>query len=232
MQKYWFPIEKILRHHYQQCDEKQYKKILEIGPGITPFSKATHLIDTDESVAEKAKDSDKNYFFINICVEKFPFSDFFFDFGYSRHTFEDIWNPLQAFIEMSRTCRSGFIETPSPLVELTKGVDSGSADLPDPDYRGYVHHRYIIWTDSESNTLYFLPKMPIVEHLTFSENFQEMINFYLGNEYYWNNYYEWDENKKQAIVFLDFEKKTFDMYLTTSILKSIEHTTQYIKKLQ
>ena len=67
---------------------------------------------------------------------------------------------------------------------------------------------------------------------TAAENFQEMINFYLKDEYYWNNYYEWDENKKQAIVFLDFEKKTFDSYLTTSILKSIEHTTQYIKKLQ
>jgi len=231
MQKYWFPIEKIVGFYQRQCEEKQFRRILEIGPGGTPFSKATHLIDTDESVAEKAKESDKNFYFINICVKTFPFGDFFFDFGYSRHTFEDIWNPLHAFTEMTRTCRSGFIETPSPLVELTKGVDCTSENLADPSYRGYVHHRYIIWTDMESNTLYFLPKMPIVEHLRFSNEFQEMINFYLKDEYYWNNYYEWDDSKKYGIVFLDFDKKTFDSYLTTSILKSIEHTKKFIKEL-
>jgi len=214
MQKYWFPNKKIVEFYQRQCEEKQFRRILEIGPGGTPFSKATHLINTDESVAEKAKESDKNFYFINICVKTFPFGDFFFDFGYSRHTFEDIWDPLHAFTEMTRMCRSGFIETPSPLVEL------------------HYRYRYIIWTDKESNTLYFLPKMPIVEHLTFSKEFQEMINFYLENEYYWNNYYEWNETKKYAIVFLDFDKKTFDSYLTTSIVKSIEHTTQYIKKLQ
>jgi hypothetical protein len=223
MQKFWFPIQSILNNLYRQCDDNKFSLVLEIGPGSTSFAKATHLIDFDPAVT--VADPTKKMFFLNICLEKFPFADFFFDFGYSRHTFEDIWNPIVAFTEMTRTCRSGFIETPSPLVELTKGVDAGSPGAPDPSYRGYVHHRYIIWTDTDTNTLCFLPKMPIVEHLTFAPDFQKLIDFHLQNEFFWNNYYSWDTTTAPAISFLDFDKKTYDSYLTTSILKSIQHTT-------
>ena len=31
------------------------------------------------------------------------------------------------------------------------------------NYCGYIHHRYIVWTDIETNTLYFLPKYPFLE---------------------------------------------------------------------
>ena len=230
MQKFWFPIQSILNNLYRQCDDNKFSLVLEIGPGSTPFAKATHLIDSDSAVT--VADPSKSFFVLNICLEKFPFADFFFDFGYSRHTFEDIWNPLLAFSEMTRTCRSGFIETPSPLVELTNGVDActGGSEFK---YRGYVHHRYIIWTDSDTNTLFFLPKMPIVEHLTFSPYLQNLINFYLKNEFFWNNYYSWDPSAGHlpAIVFLDFNKATYDNYLAISIEKSIAHTTLFLNTL-
>ena len=124
---------------------------------------------------------------------------------------------------MTRTCRSGFIETPSPLVELSNGVDActGGSEFK---YRGYVHHRYIIWTDSDTNTLFFLPKMPIVEHLTFSPYLQNLINFYLKNEFFWNNYYSWDPSAGH-------NKATYDNYLDISIEKSIAHTTLFLDTL-
>lgn len=46
---------------------------------------------------------------------------------------------------------------PSPLVELTKGVD-GNIRFSN-HYIGYVHHRYIVWSDLEENTIYFFPNM-------------------------------------------------------------------------
>ena len=62
---------------------------------------------------------------------------------------------MNAFNEITRVCKTGYIETPSPLIEFSTNVDSG-----DSPYKGYIHHRYFVWSDIKTNTLYFLPKYP------------------------------------------------------------------------
>jgi hypothetical protein len=142
-EKYWSPIYSIRQ---ELCNKYQGKTVLEIGPGVIPFEVATHFVDCTEN---------KEYEKIDIDKDQLPYSDCDFDFLYARHVVEDIQNPGFAFKEMIRVAKSGYIETPSPLVECTKNVDGkGLCYL----YRGYIHHRYIVWTETDTNTLCFLPK--------------------------------------------------------------------------
>jgi hypothetical protein len=46
MQKHYSPNLEILSHVENLCSDKT--KILELGPGLTPFSKATHLCGWDQ----------------------------------------------------------------------------------------------------------------------------------------------------------------------------------------
>ena len=77
------------------------------------------------------------------------------DFVYSRHTLEDIQNPDFCMNEIIRISKSGYIETPSPLIETAKGIDAPDKRM---NYAGYIHHRYIIWSNIEKCEIYILPK--------------------------------------------------------------------------
>ena len=97
--------------------------------------------------------------------------------------------------EIIRCCKSGYIETPSPLIEVTKGVDGFDySNL----YSGYIHHRYIIWSDIEKCEIFFLPKYSniIDNFFILNENYIDMIN---KNPYMWNNYFIW-KNKQPKIT--------------------------------
>ena len=77
---------------------------------------------------------------------------------------EDIQNPDFALNEITRVTKyGGYIETPSPLIEVTKNVDgSGFSN----SYCGYIHHRYIVWSNIQKNEIYFLPKYScILDHI-------------------------------------------------------------------
>ena len=110
------------------------------GSGTAKFPVATHLLDFNE--IENGDTSIK----LDLDFDKFPHINNFFEFIYCRHTLEDIQNPVNAFNEFIRISKVGYIETPSPLVEIMKGVDAQNI------YRGYIHHRYIVWSDLETNT--------------------------------------------------------------------------------
>jgi ubiquinone/menaquinone biosynthesis C-methylase UbiE len=223
--KFWQPNELIIQKLSNYCETNKYKNILEVGPGFMPFPKSNYFIDT----FDKKED---NYFKIDIDYEKFPFPNDNFDFIYCRHVLEDIQNPLNAFNEIIRVCKSGFIETPSPLIEFSVGVDSGDAK-----HKGYIHHRYFVWSDIKNNTLYFLPKYPIIEHYKTNIEFIKKINK-LANEYpvYWNNYYMWDENNKPNIYIyrngINFElQKEYVDLINEAIFKSFEYTNYIINKI-
>ena len=133
---YWFPntlINKIIENY---CLTNKFKTNLEIGPGFAPFTCATHFIGSNEKIS--------NYIEIDIDYQTFPFETNFFDFIYCRHVMEDIQNPDFALKEMFRVSKyGGYIETPSPLIEITKDVDGNPfSNL----YCGYIHHRYIVWS--------------------------------------------------------------------------------------
>ena len=113
---YWFPNTIILEKLIQFCISKNFKKILEIGPGKTPFPLATTIVGFNETV--------KDYIDINIEHTPLPFEDQSFDFLYCRHVLEDINYPVFALKEMFRVSKWVYIETPSPMVEMSRNIDA------------------------------------------------------------------------------------------------------------
>jgi SAM-dependent methyltransferase len=219
----WAPIKEIYDKITENHDLLNYKNVLNVGGNSgTKFQPSTHIIDI-------VKNDEKNVYKVDIDFDRFPFSDKFFQYCVCRHTLEDIQNPLHAFQEIKRVSYSGFIETPSPLAEICK-VDGGN-----PSYRGYIHHRYYVWSELENNTLYFLPKYPHTEHFLFplETKYNEILN---NNPVYWNNYYEWSADNN-ANIFLYRHGVNMDInndyinILTRAVRKSIEYTNAFISNL-
>lgn len=204
------------------------ENVLDVGCGGVPFPKATHLMDFNNK-----KIPDKTVFQVDLDYDLFPYQDSHFNFTYCRHTLEDIQNPLHAFKEIVRVSKRGFIETPSPLIELVRGVDGSSFTNK---YRGYIHHRYIVWSDHITNTLHFLPKYPIIEYIVNDEALKKYV--YVANRYsvYWNNYYVWDETNKPNIIVYRNDvnmkiKSDFSQILDQAVLSSILYTNKFISEL-
>jgi hypothetical protein len=213
VQKFYYgPIQEVVDFF---ANKYRNKNVLEIGPGDVPFPSATHTIGYSEKV---------NYTEIDIDTQKIPFGDHFFDFTYCRHVLEDIQNPDFAMSEMFRVSKCGYIETPSPLVEVTKGVDN----FGDAKYRGYIHHRYIVW--SHNNTVYFLPKYPIIEY---SIPEDEPMSHLLKFPGYWNNYIVWNADTKVVVYKNGVNMKINKDYaklINRAVEESIQSTDEFMKR--
>ncbi len=116
-----------------------------------------------------------------------PFADNEFDFVYCRHVLEDLYNPFFACDEMSRVAKAGYIETPSPLAEICRGMNR-TEDGGVAQWRGYSHHRYFVWVEDEA--LNFIPKMPLIEYFNFG-NEHIIGNNLKAKDILWNSYYFW-----------------------------------------
>lgn len=213
MFKYYSPISEILSYLIEK--QKNGKRILEIGPGNCPFPLANYFIDH--------KPWNPNVLVLDVCNERFPFEDQFFDFVYARHVLEDVQNPQAVFKELVRVGKTGYIETPSVMAEITPFIDGNS-----PIYKGFIHHRYIFWNSED--TLMCIPKYPVIEYIPTLK-----VNNLLEDCYNWNNYYEWDQNKKAKIkeLKLDIDYNIFTEYLPI-LNKSVKHslkTCQDFKKV-
>ena len=179
--KYHSPNKLVL--NYVASLIKPDAKVLEIGPGFEPLPQATHFCGWTDEEASRLK----NYTKVNVSEERLPYADNEFDFVYLRHVIEDLWNPINCLNEISRIAKEGWIETPSPLCEMTKGVDWQEG--ANPPWRGYAHHRYFVWNDS--NVLKILPKFPMVD---FYENFnQAKLEELLKIEFNWGTYYHFKD---------------------------------------
>lgn len=218
---YWSPIQNVISSIEGYCKKNNYTNILEIGPGNIPFSLAKTFIGCNEKV--------NNYIDLDIDVNRLPFEDKTIDFIYSRHTLEDIQNPDFAMNEIIRVSKSGYIETPSPLIEITKGIDSFDKSH---NYTGYIHHRYIVWSDIQKNEIYFLPKYNSV-----LDNYVSLdipIETY-KDPFYWNNYFIWKESSPTIIMYkngVNFNKnqKFIQDYLylvNEAVNKSIVNTNYF-----
>ncbi len=145
---HWGPITQVVDYVASLIPEGA--RVLEIGPGHAPFRRATHFVDN-------VPRGDLPITMCDCASEPLPFPDKSFDFIYCRHVLEDMFNPFPLVKEMSRVGKAGYIETPSPIAELCRGVDGGA-----PYYRGYHHHRFIVWM--RDDVLHFVSKYPIVEY--------------------------------------------------------------------
>jgi SAM-dependent methyltransferase len=231
---YWGPNSFIIKMIEQICTTNKYEKVLEIGPGTIQFKFATDFIGCNETI--------KNYIDIDIDKQTFPFDNEQFDFIYCRHVLEDIQNPDFALQEIFRVTKfGGYIETPSPLIEITKDVDANSISNM---YCGYIHHRYIVWANIEKNEIYFLPKYScILDHMLkiTEETKSHLYNLINNYPVYWNNYFLYDSKNKPTVIMykngVNFNCKSnnynmiyeYIQLVTRAINESIENTNYFIK---
>jgi hypothetical protein len=196
-------------------------RVLEIGPGDRPLPRADIYVDFAE-----IKSGDRGRFVqCDAARELLPFADKEFDFVYCRHLLEDTWNPFAICAEMSRVAKSGYIETPSPLAELCRGVDD--TKLP---YRGYHHHRWIVWDNRGQLT--FVTKYPVVEYLGCDDAVLAG-NLRLGPRY-WNTYHLWNDriDVRHLQGPLDFDiPREYPRLLGEAVSESIKSSDQFMARI-
>ena len=223
IKKYHKPIKFVLNYITKQI--KPGAKVLEIGPGFEPFEKATHFCGWTDEESKRLK----NYTKVNVSEEKLPYVDNEFDFVYLRHVVEDLWNPINCLNEVSRVAKEGWIETPSPICEMTRGIDG--LDGISPPWRGYAHHRYIVWNDS--NVLKILPKFPMVDiYDNFNQNKLEellKIPFNWGTFYHFKdkvNYKLLQMGREADFTFIDY---SYNELIQSAINEGFKENTKILK---
>lgn len=104
-------------------------------------------------------------------------------------------DPVEALTKFVSTTETGFIETPSPMLELLRGVD---VDAGARKCRGYFQHRYIMWT--HENVLHIVPKLPCIEQMEFVDEerlWYECVNVY---PIFWHNYMSYSGKAMQYMM--------------------------------
>lgn len=196
------PIIQVIDYYYKFIKENKFTRILEVGPGNATMSNlTTHVIDHQ---LEKWGIQGVVAWNIDMGVEPIPVEDNYFDFVFCRHVLEDLNNPMQAFAELKRVAKNGYIETPSPQIE---SLLIGPWNKPRlHKARGWHHHRFLLWSDWTTNTLYALPKYPIIDFIqpqngsVFGHRDTERQAVELCSSYsnLWNNYYSWIDANTSA----------------------------------
>lgn len=174
---HWGPVPEVVK--WLNASIPADAKVLEIGPGTAPFRRADVFVDFVDIAGVPKEKMVK----CDIATEKLPFADKEFDFVVCRHTLEDMYNPFPVCAEMSRVAKGGYLETPSPVAELSRGVDGG-----DGPYRGYHHHRFIGWASDGEFRL--ISKYPLVEYLKLDD--AKMVSLLRWSAMHWNSYHLWD----------------------------------------
>ena len=217
---YWYPNLNVLNMLVNYCLSHSFQQVLEIGPGQTPFPLSNTFVGLDEK--------QPGYISVDMNHQVIPFENGHFDFLYARHFLEDVECPHFAVLEMIRCCKSGYIETPSPMIEIMRGVDAAENNHL---YRGYSHHHSIIWGDMENNTLHILPKKKdLLEAIVVKRKYVHLANHH---PVYWNQYFLW-ESKPQVIVYTEDDCRDQDKYLSlinTAIFSSMKNTRFFLEKL-
>ncbi|MCF7688801.1 MAG: class I SAM-dependent methyltransferase [Cephaloticoccus sp.] len=138
--------------------------VLDAGGWFDPYLKATHVVDLmpyetrggklqlDPLPGERfTKATWHQVNFLNQGL-KLPFPDKFFDFSVCGHTIEDLANPVPLLNELRRVSKSGYIETPSRILEQTVGARDRMTDA-----QGHPHHHWIV--DVEDDRLLLSSKI-------------------------------------------------------------------------
>lgn len=213
-----------------------YRNILDIGAGKIPFILANRIIDYKTTYnLNNNNNSIKVYNNLDIDTEILPFENKSIDFVYSRYTLQEIQNPDFVMNEILRVTNSGYIETPSPLIEITKGIDDTQIDRNlNSMYTGYLSSRYIIWSDNEKCEIYFLPKISSILDNIMTLNVDKKL---YENKYYRNNYFLWKDREPKVIMYKNginfgpenFIKEYLELILT-AVNKSIQNTDHFLSK--
>jgi hypothetical protein len=232
--RYWAPITTIIAWLIGSVIGPN-DRVLDIGPGHCPFPRADVGVDflgEDKLNAIwdqlKVKHRTPEIVQSDFALNPLPFADKEFDFIYCRHTLEDLANPDLLLREMSRVGMAGYIETPSPMAELTHGVD-GYADSH--VYRGYLHHRWCIWV--EDGRLHLVSKYPLIEHMLFDGD-KVLEGALREGPALWNTYCLWEGGIawKRHENSIDFDcSKNYGDVLARAVVQSARSTNAFVQML-
>lgn len=119
--------------------------VLDVGGWAAPLWRADWVIDLLPyetrglyGAAEPARErfTAETWRQADICgPEPWPFEDGQFDVAICSHTLEDVRDPVFVCAELQRVSRSGYVELPAAIEELTFGVQG--------PWVGWSHHRWI-----------------------------------------------------------------------------------------
>jgi SAM-dependent methyltransferase len=157
-------IEKFYWHRQPTIDEALLREfadclgpgklVVDVGAGYDPWPYATEFVDREAWPQIVA--TGKPLHVLDVELDRLPYADKSVDFLYCRHTIEDLHNPTLLLREINRVAKAGYVETPSPIAELSRNVDG-----QETRYRGFCHHHWFCWSDKSH--LILLPKYPAIE---------------------------------------------------------------------
>lgn len=109
-----------VQNEQTQWDIAPDARVLDVGSGGWPFSRATHLADlypeeTSHRV-ERLKRDDRPFAVVDI--HRLPYPDHSFDFVFCSHVLEHLDDPGKAIRELQRVARAGYIEVPTRLSDV------------------------------------------------------------------------------------------------------------------
>ncbi|WP_026911902.1 class I SAM-dependent methyltransferase [Patulibacter minatonensis] len=119
--------------------------VLDVGGWAAPLWRADWVVDLlpyETRGLYGAADPDRERFSADTWVQAdicgpdpWPFEDDQFDVVICSHTLEDVRDPVFVCAELQRVSRSGYVELPTAVEELTFGVQG--------PWVGWSHHRWI-----------------------------------------------------------------------------------------
>lgn len=190
--KFWKPYLRVVEYAEQLADDVIADNdgkalVVELGPGARPFSRANEFVGRFDAQGGLAYPG--AFHNCDLSRDDLPYDDDSVDFIYVRHTIEDLDDPAWCLSEIARVAKAGYIESPSPIVEMTRGVDATTVDGDPTPWRGYYHHRSFVW--DSNGTLSVVAKWPFIEHIATGiadEHWATLLN---AGPLLWNTYFGW-----------------------------------------
>ena len=117
---------------------------------IGPFETRNWYRTLGQEIAGAERVTAATWVRMDICsATPWPFADDTFDYVICSQTLEDVRDPIRVCAEIARVGKRGYVATPGPAIELTRGIDS-------PHWCGWLHHRWIV--EPTASGLSFLAK--------------------------------------------------------------------------
>jgi len=199
--KFWNPTIDDTAQLILRAESLNPKLCIDVGGNHNRFPLATETVGWE---------GDRH---VNLEHEPLPYDDQSVDFLYCRHTIEDLGNPEFLLSEIRRVAKAGYIETPSPVAELTRGIDSGGTHL------GYIHHRWIAFHYNGAFTL--LPKYPVAERLPIVDHWNKLAD----SPEHWSTRHFFTEPLNYRVLKheLDFQLAAYDERNINAIYLDLLH---------
>lgn len=238
-QCHWSPAPQIMEWLKQLVPSVDGPKIADIGPGERPFPWANILVGRD--IKPEGLPAGRAYELVDVPdfnTRKLPFNDLELDFCFCRHVIEDLDDPAALLGEMARVAKTLYVESPSPIAELARGVDWPRRDQIDGNafkakYRGYAHHRWIFWPNG--GAVNYVAKWPIAEFYDLGME-QGRINELLDKgPLYWNCYWLWTPSQTSRVFNRLRHEREYTVLgnyrdiLAASIDQYLDHTDAFLE---